>query len=274
MQRRGKIALSLLGAAGLVYGAMASASALPWQAPSGNDPAGGSRGMRALIAPSVSEASFVPVSPCRIADTRKAGGALQVGASRAFTVRGTTQFVPQGGTSGGCGIPAGASSVSVSISSVDSSGSGFIRAYPTGGSPDATVLNYQRGQDISVTSTIKLASNATAKPLTLRAYGSATQVTLDVVGYFAPPMTGFVEEDGTLSQSTGRVLSSSRTGAGLYSVTFDRSLKGCSVLASPYGFNYVVATERTSGSTVDIYIHTEDAPDVYQDTSFHIAAFC
>ncbi len=266
--------MSLMGAVALVYGAMASASALPWQAPGGNDPAGGSRGMRALIAPPVSEASFVPVSPCRIADTRKAGGALQVGVSRAFTVRGTAQFELQGGTSGGCGIPAGASSVSVSISSVDSSGSGFIRAYPTGGSPDATVLNYQGGQDISVTSTIKLASQATAKPLTLRAYGSATQVTLDVVGYFAPPMTGFVEEDGTLVESAGRVLSSTRLSTGRYTVTFDRSLKGCSVLATPYSYNYVVAVERTSDSTADIFIHAEDPSVVYHDSSFHIAAFC
>jgi hypothetical protein len=42
-----------------------------------------------------------------------AGGKLTAGHSRAFYVRDTTGFTTQGGTSGGCGVPAAASSVTL-----------------------------------------------------------------------------------------------------------------------------------------------------------------
>src|ERR1700748_2846374 len=48
---------------------------------------------------------FVPINPCRVADTRLATGALGNNASKNFLVRGTAGFTTQGGTSGGCCIP-------------------------------------------------------------------------------------------------------------------------------------------------------------------------
>ena len=55
---------------------------------------------------------------------------------------GGTAFAAQGGTSGGCGIPLGASLVEVTVTAVDA-GSGFLRAWPAGKAmPNATFLNY------------------------------------------------------------------------------------------------------------------------------------
>src|SRR5436305_7260753 len=46
-----------------------------------------------------SDLIFVPVAPCRIIDTRLAGGAIGANATRAFLVTGTTGFEAQGGKS-------------------------------------------------------------------------------------------------------------------------------------------------------------------------------
>src|SRR3954452_7313942 len=121
MRTRTKVAAAAVAALAVFGGGMAAAGALSGDGTNSapGSPSGGPRIVSTPVTPAISETSFVSVSPCRIADTRAAGGALQVGASRAFTVRGTQQFVPQGGKSGGCGIPAAASSVTVSISSVD-----------------------------------------------------------------------------------------------------------------------------------------------------------
>ena len=59
--------------------------------------------------------SFTPVAPCRILDTRLAGGPLAPGAPRSFVVAGTAGFGAQGGREGGCGIPAGAAAVEMNF---------------------------------------------------------------------------------------------------------------------------------------------------------------
>ena len=44
---------------------------------------------------------YTPITPCRIVDTRKAGGAIGA-ETRTYYVAGTFGFAPAGGTSGGC----------------------------------------------------------------------------------------------------------------------------------------------------------------------------
>src|SRR5262245_24623832 len=56
---------------------------------------------------------FSPVNPCRIIDTRLAGGPIAGGTQRSFVVTGSADFEAQGGTAGGCGIPDGAAAVAV-----------------------------------------------------------------------------------------------------------------------------------------------------------------
>ena len=70
-------------------------------------PRGGSGRGREMI--------FVPLEPCSIADTRRAGGAFGNDEIRHFVVRGeTTDYSPQGGTSAGCGIPGLSETLSLS----------------------------------------------------------------------------------------------------------------------------------------------------------------
>ena len=71
-------------------------------------------GARAAISPlSLGEATrdlvYTPVTPCRIADTRIAGGPIDPNSSRLFDVDANAApwFTTQGGVNGSCGIPFG-----------------------------------------------------------------------------------------------------------------------------------------------------------------------
>src|SRR4051794_9493276 len=71
-------------------------------------------GVQSVVAPAVgdpaSDLLFVPVTPCRVIDTRLAGGKVNANEVRSYRIAGTTGFEAQGGHAGGCGIPLGASS--------------------------------------------------------------------------------------------------------------------------------------------------------------------
>ena len=62
----------------------------------------GGRGGLATLGDSQADLVYTPLTPCRIIDTRVAGGAIAAGATRDFLVTGTS-FASQGGSATGCG---------------------------------------------------------------------------------------------------------------------------------------------------------------------------
>ena len=133
----------------------------------------------------LSEATFIPVTPCRVADTRAGSG---------FTGSfGPPSLAASGGRSipftiSPCGIPSGALAVSMNVTVTNTLGAGFILAYPTGGSvPQVSTVNYSANQTV-----------ANAAILPLNAFGSAnfiagvsgTDLILDVNGYFKQTLQG------------------------------------------------------------------------------------
>jgi Chitobiase/beta-hexosaminidase C-terminal domain/Neprosin len=122
---------------------------------------------------------FVPVTPCRIVDTRNATGAfggpeLASGAVRAFNV-------PQSA----CGIPATAVAYSLNATVVPIQSLGYLTVWPA-------------GEDQPVVSTLnsdgRVKANATITPAGtdggVSVYASdATQFILDIDGYFVPAGT-------------------------------------------------------------------------------------
>lgn len=142
-----------------------------------------------------SDLLFVPVTPCRILDTRLAGGRINPGPSGAlhFEVAGTTGFESQGGKPGGCGIPLGAttplaSSVMINVVAVGPVGPGHLRGWEFGQpAPNAAILNYANisGLNIANAVVVPIAGVASLdKDLTIDAGVSATYVVADVTGYF------------------------------------------------------------------------------------------
>jgi hypothetical protein len=139
---------------------------------------------------------FVPLTPCRVVDTRVTGGAFADREIRAYEIAGSgSAFADQGGKAGGCGIPAEASGVEASITSVSPSASGFFRAYPADQPmPTATFLSKTAHQDITNTGALALATTGTTD-LKARNFGGTSQYVIDVQGYFIDPD---LIDDGTM----------------------------------------------------------------------------
>jgi hypothetical protein len=93
----------------------------------------------------------------------------------------------------------------------------------------------------------------------------------DVTGYYAPQIRGTVNSDGSLRYATSRVVSSTNTGTGRYSVTLDRDVSRCAASAAPDGSGSYIVNAYTSGSTIlaNAYItSTGTATNLYWQ--FHV----
>ena len=168
---------ALFGFAGVVVEGVAPVGS-PVAAPAASaDPVAGGLGYTALTA------------PCRAVDTRAAGvdlGDLVSGETRGFRMRGSVSFAAQGGSGSGCGVPSTATAVEVTFTAVSpSDANGFVRAFPTGSAPGATVLNYTVGRGITNTGTIPLNTTVT-NDLEVSNAGGIIHLIVDVQGYFAP----------------------------------------------------------------------------------------
>ena len=121
------------------------------------------------VAPTTS--AYVPLTPCRVVDSR-AGGRP----STAATVR----------VGGMCGVPGEASAVVITLTVPSATAAGFVTAYPAGTTrPIASNLNVEAGATVANTALVRLGTGG--------AIGLDSNVALhkvvDVVGYFAPAAT-------------------------------------------------------------------------------------
>jgi hypothetical protein len=116
--------------------------------------------------------AFYSVPPCRIADTRIAGGTIAALATRTFAIT-------------GCGIPATATAYALNVTAVPKSVLGYLTLWPNNGSPRPTVstLNALTG-----TVTANLAIVPAGNTGAVNAFVTdASETVVDVTGYFAPP---------------------------------------------------------------------------------------
>ena len=128
-------------------------------------------------------------------------------------------------------MPEGALAAELTIISADATAPGFLRAYPFGGSPTATILAYQNGPNLLNTGTVALCEGTCASDLSVKSFQASTQVIIDVNGYYMP--NRFASVDGTGALVSGaRVEDTNRVSEGLYSVTFDSDLTGCAAIAT------------------------------------------
>jgi len=115
-------------------------------------------------------------SPVRILDTRSGAGHIgpltRLAAGTPYTVK----------VAGLGGVPANATSVTLSVTAIDpSSGAGNLSVYPGGGiAPTASTLNYQGVSDVANAAIVKLSSAGT---IGLLSSGSPVDVALDVTGW-------------------------------------------------------------------------------------------
>ena len=139
-----------------------------------------------------SDLLFVPLPPCRIIDTRFAGGKMVPAQQRDFKVAGTTGFEAQGGNPGGCGVPVGATdpaaaAVVINFIAVEPAGEGHLTAWEFGQpAPFASIINYANvGLNIANGVIVPIAGvSSLSKDLSVVAGVSGVHVVADVTGYF------------------------------------------------------------------------------------------
>ncbi|MCW2522549.1 MAG: hypothetical protein JWO63_884 [Frankiales bacterium] len=229
--------------------------------------------------PARSETVFVPITPCRIVDTRVAGG--RVTAARAFYVAGTTAFVTQGGKSGGCGIPFGTTAIAANIGATAELAAGYVKAYPSNlSAPNASVLNFSRNVTIANGVTLAIDASTTGKSLTLSA-SEPTQIFLDVTGYYAPQLEGMVSPTGGVYSGSSRLVSAVHNGTGTYTVTWDSDVSYCTPQVDPYPLdatpNWYATAYDFSGTTTTVNVWKLNATThlpVLTDAYFYLTISC
>jgi hypothetical protein len=139
---------------------------------------------------------YTPVTPCRIIDTRIAGGAITAGATRNFLVTGTN-YSAQGGKATGCGVPYGPTTAAVvNFVAVNPAGAGNLRVTPFDTTmPLASIINFSAKVNLAnglVVATCNPSSATCSSDITIQADVSATQLVADVQGYYQRVATGGV----------------------------------------------------------------------------------
>ena len=143
-----------------------------------NGGTGSTASARLFIDPTLTGLSFVPVTPCRIADTRNPagpfGGPFLSGnaAARSFAV-----------PSGACGIPNTAQAYALNMTVVPHGPLGFLTAFPCDQlQPLASNLNSIDGRVKAVASILPAGTNGAACFFA----SNDTDLVLDINGYFVP----------------------------------------------------------------------------------------
>jgi hypothetical protein len=139
---------------------------------------------------------YTPLTPCRIIDTRLAGGTIAPGTTRDFLVTGTS-FASQGGSATGCGVPFGpATAAMINFVAVTPTGPGNLQVTPFGTAlPLASIINYSAGLNLANGLSVALcdpSATTCTRDVTIRANNSAAHLVADVQGYFRRVSTGGV----------------------------------------------------------------------------------
>lgn len=137
-------------------------------------------GVAAPPPPLTSGLHFVPVTPCRIADTREASRpagfgtpTLAGGVARSFVI-----------PAAGCGVPSNAKAYSMNVTVVPKGPLGYITIWPTGqNQPFVSTLNSADGRVKANAAIVPAGSGGAVSVMATE----ATELVLDINGYFIEP---------------------------------------------------------------------------------------
>ncbi len=150
----------------------------------------------ASLGSATSDLVYTPITPCRILDTRTAGGAIAGGFGRDFNavVGAGGNFSSQGGSATDCGaVAAGQAAAVINVTAVTPAGAGFATVYPFGTTrPLASSVNYTAGAIVNNTVVTKLPNPLTTRDFSIFTF-AASDFVADIVGYYAPPVATALE---------------------------------------------------------------------------------
>ena len=150
-----------------------------------------------------SDLVFTPITPCRIVDTRNAGGRLAANSVRSYVAHTDTDFLSQGGAGGDCGLPENVSAIAVKLTASRPTLNGYLTAFPSQvAQPFASSLNYLAGQDTSNEAHVMLCRPGCATEFSVYSLRE-TDVVIDVTGYFMEPLATAL--DCVVSSASGNL---------------------------------------------------------------------
>jgi hypothetical protein len=183
---------------------------------------------------------FLPVSPCRVADTRNATGplggpAIAALATRNFPVRSA------------CGLPATATAYSLNITVVPRGSLGYLSIWPGGRTqPTVSTLNALDGRIKANAAIVPAGADGSVNVFVT----DTTDVIIDINGVFVP------QAANASSQSFYPVnpcrISDTRVSGGTMQALVDRTITvatlcGIPVTATAYALNFTVVPKQTLG---------------------------
>lgn len=266
--RRAAVTLAALSLATGITAASAAGS----DSPNGHATAKGAAPLAQPVIPPGTDLQFHVVAPCRLVDTRLAGGALNH-STRNFTAVGSLSG--QGGSSAGCGVPSSAVAIQANITAVAQGQTGYLTAFAAGSPlPNASTVNYGTSGAIANAVTVPLNG---ADQFAIFSYKKAYAIT-DVLGYYTQPLYAAVTSIGTVYDGiSSGVVATAHPSTGVYTVTFNRAVRYCSVTASDIIFASTrdVSVDQTYSPSNDVAtIHVTDTNNNPADTYFNITAAC
>jgi hypothetical protein len=235
---------------------------------------------------------FTPIPPCRVVDTRPgpsgAGartGVLPANATRDFHLDATAAVSGQGGGPFPCpGLPTFSDpgwALNITVVSGLYSSAGGLKAWGFNApEPNASVINWQAGQTGAIANgVILMGCNGCLDDITIRAFGDATHVIIDVMGYFqeATAATATIStffgsdlmldpgEQGIAHGGTcpvGTVLISGWLGYSLFNV--NGLLVIYQTIADTNRWNFALKNIGTATEAVEAISRCMDAPVVFQ----------
>jgi hypothetical protein len=190
-------------------------------------------------------------------NTTVAGGSFPDGTTRHYKVGGTTGFAAQGGKSGGCAIPVGATAITATFSAVTPAGAGYLRAWANGSSePNSTILTYPKATSVTTGTTVAIKTTS-ALALAVKNYHGPVNLIVDVTGFYRPQIQGFVGPPGNVHSGSTRILSVTQSGTGVYEVLTDTDVMNCVATVSPYfAHGNYATTSPLNGNKMRVFTWT------------------
>jgi hypothetical protein len=240
--------------------------------------------------------AFVPITPCRVMDTRPAPD--NVGPRTSPIGADETYSVPVLGVSGKCTLPADATGVVMNVTAVSPTAPSFLTVFPQGGDrPLASNLNYVAGQ--SPTPNAVTVDVPASGQVSFYNHAGTVDVIADIVGYYVDhnhddryytkaqvdgkTMFAVVNSNGTLRRGSDGVTSSLIPGGhvGDYAVMFPRRVDNCgwvaSIVAPVDGNNPVpglVGLSTLSSSVNGVFVQGFDLAAAEKEQPFSVIVNC
>ena len=158
-----------------------------------SNPAERGEKIQTAIGSYASDLTFTPLQPCRIVDTRVAGGAIGAGQSRSFNALTAPggNFAAQGGAGNDCQAltSSEAAAVVINVTAVSPAAGGYATVYPYGyARPATSSLNYTTGAIVNNTVVSRIPTPINSKDFVVYSYAASDYV-IDIVGYYSPPVS-------------------------------------------------------------------------------------